>query len=185
MLSTVTAHLHLKTSSAILETAARLLAERDASMVEIAAAAGVGRATLYRYYPTREALLAALAAQALDELAERIADAALEQATVPEAIERLARVLLTVADRYVVLIRERVKADAEDSDQRLGKPLRALFERGVREGTLRSDLSPQAQVKLFASIITGALQAKLPRELGIEQTAATLSSFFLDGARRA
>ncbi|MDX6398830.1 MAG: TetR/AcrR family transcriptional regulator, mexCD-oprJ operon repressor [Gaiellaceae bacterium] len=176
------AHFQLKTSAAILETAARLLAERDASMVEIAAAAGVGRATLYRHYPTREALLAALAAQALDELAERIADAALEQATVPEGIERLARVLLTVGDRYVVLIRERVKPDEQDADQRLRKPLRALFERGARERTLRSDLSPEAQVKLFASIITGALQADLQRELGIEQAAATLSSFFLEGA---
>lgn len=173
----------LKTSAAILETAAHLLAERDASMAEIAAAAGVGRATLYRYYPTREALLAAIAAQALQELAERIGDAALEHATVPEGIERLARVLLTVADRYVVLIRERVKPDEDEADRCLGKPLRALFERGARDGTLRADLAPDAQLQLFASIISGALQANLQRELGIERASATLTSFFLDGAR--
>jgi AcrR family transcriptional regulator len=176
-------HLNLRTSAAILEAAAHLLAEHDASMIEIAAAAGVGRATLYRHYPTREALLAALAAQALDELAERIADAALEDATVPEAIERLARVLLTVADRYVVLVRERVKPNQEDADQRLGRPLRALFERGMREGILRPDLTSEAQLQLFASTVTGALQNNLQRELGIEQTAAALTSFFLDGAR--
>jgi AcrR family transcriptional regulator len=178
----VSATLHLKTSGAILEAAAHLLAEGDASMNEIAAVAGVGRATLYRYYPTRDALLAALAAQALDELSVRVADASLEQATVPEGIERLARVFLTVADRYVVLMRERVKPDEEEADRCLGRPLRLLFERGAREGTLRTDLSPQAQLQLFASIITGALHANLQRELGIEQTAATLTSFFLDGA---
>ena len=179
----MTAPLNLRTGAAILETAAHLLAEHDASMSEIATAAGVGRATLYRYYPTREALLAALAAQALDEIAERVADAGIEHATVAEGIERLARVLLTVGDRYVVLVRERVKPDKDDSDERLGKPLRYLFERGIREGALRTDLTAEAQLQLFASSITGALHNSLQRELGIEQTAATLTSFFLDGAR--
>jgi TetR/AcrR family transcriptional regulator, mexCD-oprJ operon repressor len=153
-------------------------------MSEIAAAAGVGRATLYRHYPTREALLAALADQALAEIAERIADAGLEHATVAEGIERLARALLTVADRYVVLVRERVRPDKADSDERLGRPLRELFERGIREGVLRADLPAEAQLQLFASGITGALDHDLHRELGIEQTAATLTSFFLDGARK-
>ena len=53
----------------------------------------------------------------------------------------------------------------------------------MREGVLRSDLTPQAQLRLFSSLITGALQAGLQRELGIEETAATLTSFFLEGAR--
>jgi TetR/AcrR family transcriptional regulator, mexCD-oprJ operon repressor len=179
----VSATAHLNTRGAILETAARLLAESDASMVEIAAAAGVGRATLYRHYPTRDALLAALAAQALDEMAERVADASLEQTSVAEAITRVARVFLTVADRYVVLVRERVRPDPDEAESRLGRPVRAVFERGVREGVLRSDLTPQAQLQLFSSLITGALQAGLQRELGIEEAAATLASFFLEGAR--
>ena len=90
---------HLTTSGAILETAAQLLAQHDASMGEIAAAAGVGRATLYRHYPTREALLTALAEQAVEEVATRIADAGLDRVSVPEALERLARAVVSVGDR--------------------------------------------------------------------------------------
>src|ERR1700730_15287424 len=49
-----------------------------ANLAEVAAAAGVSRATLYRYYPNREALLKALGAHALNELANRLHDARVE-----------------------------------------------------------------------------------------------------------
>jgi AcrR family transcriptional regulator len=44
----------------ILDAAAALAADRRTSMVEVAAAAGVGRSTLYRHFPSRQALERAL-----------------------------------------------------------------------------------------------------------------------------
>src|SRR5438045_9701474 len=44
----------------ILEAAAALAGDRRTSMIEVAAAAGVGRSTLYRHFPSRQALERAL-----------------------------------------------------------------------------------------------------------------------------
>jgi TetR/AcrR family transcriptional regulator, mexCD-oprJ operon repressor len=179
----------LRTPAAILETAAHLLADRpEASMGELAAAAGVGRATLYRHFPTREALLAALASEAHQELVARITDAGLDRAPVPEALQRLLRVFLTVGDRYVVLFRERVKphgpTEREEFERLILAPIQALFQRGVDDGTFRDDLGADALAHLFGGLVLAAKQAALPRTLGVEQTAASLASLFLDGARR-
>src|SRR5271154_7070494 len=86
---------HDRTATAILDAAAQVLSEHGsrANMADVAAAAGVSRATLYRYYPHREALLDALATEALADAATRLADAGLERAPVEEAIERIVRVL--------------------------------------------------------------------------------------------
>jgi TetR/AcrR family transcriptional regulator, mexCD-oprJ operon repressor len=183
----------LRTPAAILATAARVLAERpDASTGDIAAAAGVGRATLYRYFPTREALLEALEIQAHEELAARITDAGLDRVPVPEALERLLRAFLAVSDCYVVLVREHelgkdhhgMDQHHKELDAELMAPIRAVFQRGVDDGVLRDDLGIDALMELFGGIVLASLKAGVSRTLGVEETAATLVSYFLDGARR-
>jgi serine phosphatase RsbU (regulator of sigma subunit) len=53
----------------ILEAAAALAGDRRMSMIEVAAAAGVGRSTLYRHFPSRQALERALQQRTMETLA--------------------------------------------------------------------------------------------------------------------
>jgi len=179
----------LRTPAAILDTAAHLLAERrDASMNDIAAAAGVGRATLYRYFPTREALVQALADEALAEVGSRLADAGLDTAPFPEALQRLCRAVLAVGDRYVVLLDEntalRGRDTTDEAHRNVVAPIETLFERGQDDGILRDDVEATVLVQLFGGMVVAAINASLLRTMGIEQAAALTGSLFLDGGRR-
>src|SRR5690348_16275029 len=92
-----------RTAAAIVDSAAALMAERGGAvnMNEIAGAAGVSRATLYRYFPSREALLSTMATTSVEELAARIADADLRGIPVEPAIARLVRGFIAVGSKYV------------------------------------------------------------------------------------
>jgi AcrR family transcriptional regulator len=173
-----------RTATLILESAARALAESDdATMDEIATAAGVGRATVYRHFPSREALLAALVGEAIDETARRFGEANLDDIGVEEAIARITRALLTVGDMYAVLVRERVQGDPDAMDRKLRAPVRRVFVRGQREGTLRADLDVDVLIDLYGGVLSAALRLPDARRLGVEEAAAAAVDLFFDGAR--
>jgi len=174
-----------RTATAILDAAAHVFSEQGtaANLADIAAAAGVSRATLYRYYPNREALLKALGAHALTELASRLDDAGLERATVKEAIERLARANVAVGERYAVLASEQCMPDRADAERLVGAPMRAVFERGIASGQLRQDLPADVLLELFAGTIMAAIKLTQRQQLGVEEASAAAASVFLDGAR--
>jgi AcrR family transcriptional regulator len=174
-----------RTAAAILDAAAHVFSEPGtaANLADVAAAAGVSRATLYRYYPNREALLRALGAHALNELASRLNDAGLERATVEEAIERLARALVAVGDRYAVLVGEQCLPDEAEAERLVRAPMRAVFERGIASGHLRQDLPADVLMELFAGALTAAIKLTQRHQLGAEEASAAAAAVFLDGAR--
>jgi len=174
--------LQQRVSSAILEAAARVLAEQgdQASMGDVAAAAGVARATVYRYFPNRQALLDELARVAVAEAGERLASARLDAVPVNDGITRAVRALVDVGDYFVVLTRERAEPDPDQFERSLAAPLRELLERGQAEESIRSDVPATWLADSLVALVVSALLA--PPLLGAEDTIAAVTGLFLDGA---
>ena len=175
--------LHARVSAAILEAAAGLLAERgeQASMADVAAAAGMARATVYRYFPNREALFEALGR--LGGRGGRPAASAgrLEEVAVPEAFERAVRALVAVGDYFVVVSRESARPDPAEFERRVASPLRGLIERAQSLGEVRDDLPASWLMESLIGIVVSGLRMR--PSLGVEDTVAGITSLFLDGAR--
>lgn len=153
-------------------------------MEEIARTAGIGRATLYRYFPNRDALLTAMAAASVEELTARIRDANLEAVPLEEAIARVTRAIIATGSKYTALSGNGVRhTDAYPELQvEVVEPIRALFRRAIADGSMRGDVSPDMLLDLFSGLVKGALDATA-RGRGIEETAAAVTTLFLRGVR--
>ncbi len=172
-----------RTRQVILDAAAPLLAsEPDASMAQIADAAGVGRATLYRHYEGREALVRDLFHRATDKAGAALEAARLPSVPVDEAIRRVFRVLVHVGHRFVIVLRENRVQEDEALRSTVGVRLIALVERGRADGTLREDVPIQWILSSLGALIGFACE--LADEAGPEDAAAFAADLFLDGVCR-
>lgn len=175
--------LQQRVAAAILDGAARLFAEQgeQASMNDVAAAAGVARATVYRYFPNRQALLDDLARAAVSDADARLMSARIDEVAPEEGIARAVRALVDVGDSFVLLARERVRSDPERFERRVIAPLRHLFERGQAAGDIRADIASARLTESLIGLIVGVLVST--PALGKEDMIATITGLFLDGAR--
>jgi TetR/AcrR family transcriptional repressor of mexCD-oprJ operon len=165
----------------ILVAAAGVLAARDAAgMAEVAAAAGIARGTLYRYFPTRESLLRALEAAANEEAGRRLAEANLDQVPVEEALARTTRALVAVGEHFIVLLRER-----RPPEPGFTAPLGALLERGRKDGQIRSDVPVACLVESLLVLVGACVRTGRAAEMGSEDISSTALRLFLTGARPA
>jgi TetR/AcrR family transcriptional regulator, mexCD-oprJ operon repressor len=172
-----------RVAAAILEAAARVLATggEQASMNDVAAAAGVARATLYRYFPSRQALLDELASVAAEEAGARLASARVAELAAEEGVRRAVRALIEAGDPFTVIARERVQPDPEQFEQRVLEPLRRLFERAQGAGEIREDIPTTWLTDALVGLVVSVLSSR--PLLGREDTIAVVSALFLDGAR--
>ena len=175
--------LQQRVAGAILDGAARVFAEQgeQASMNDIAAAAGVARATVYRFFPNRQALFDELAQVAVSDADARLAAARIDEVEPAEGIARAVRALVDVGDPFVLLARQRVRSDPDRFDRGITDPLLHLFERGQGSGDLRDDISGPRLTETLIALIAGVLLST--PALGKEDTIATIAQLFLDGAR--
>jgi AcrR family transcriptional regulator len=164
----------------ILAAAARVLASSGgkASMNEVAASAGIARATLYRYFPTRNALVDRLRVVATEDVAAKMKASRVDQVEPLEGLERTIRAFVDVEDVFVVSARERGRADGGAFDASVVKPLRALIERGQESGVIKTDVDA---AWLTESLI-GLILAGASSRMGTEDTVASIRRLFLEGA---
>ena len=125
--------------TAILDAATRVLGERpNASMEDIARAAGVTRQTVYAHFPSREVLLEALLNRATDRAVSTLDSADLEKGPAGEALLRFFDISWKIfTDEPFLLHLAMPTASAEqvrDQHQPIIGPLGRIIRRGRRSG---------------------------------------------------
>lgn len=187
---------HLRADAArnvqrIVEVAAGVLArDRHAGMTEVAVATGLGRATVYRHFRTRAALLEAIWAHAVARSEAAMLECRLDEGTAAEALSRLLRAWLDVRGRYAVARLmtqpDLVVSDAMRDQQRrtFGEPLRALLARGQAEGTLAPGASVDWAARVFGALLQAADRAVSEEAVAAEDAADLALRTFLDGFGR-
>ena len=131
--------------TAILDAAARTLsAQPEASVDDIARAAGLSRQTVYAHFPSREALLDAVVERATTEVAAAFEAAALEAVPPAEALIRLLDAGWAVTARYPFLWRLPAVSPGQDADRHgpVIERLREVIRRGQESGDFDRRLSP-------------------------------------------
>ncbi|MFC4911460.1 TetR/AcrR family transcriptional regulator [Actinomadura gamaensis] len=131
---------------------------RPVTLDQVAREAGVGIGTLYRHFPSREALVEALYREEVEQLCASV-DVLLERtppdlalrgwmdcfADYVEAKQEMGDALRALIDTGVVT--------AEKSRERLAGALRRLLDAGAADGTLRADLRAEDLVTAIVGVV--------------------------------
>lgn len=173
--------LQQRVSAGILNAAARTLALHGdrANLADVAEAAGVARATVYRYYPNRRRLVEELVRLTTESIHERLLAARIDKVPVEEGITRATRAFVEEGDAFVVLVHERRPSERSDFDRLVVTLLQRLFDAGRSQGRIRSEI-PTA---VLAEALLGNVASVLRNcSLGRDDLVATISTMFLEGA---
>jgi AcrR family transcriptional regulator len=159
----------------VLETTAALVAEqglRGVTMSRIAEQSGIGRATLYKYFPDVESIMAAWHER---QIAGHLAELAALRDRAGTPGERLEAVL----ERYALIQLQRHAHGGELSavlhrgdhvahaEQQLRHFLRGLLAKGVQAGEVRDDVSPDELASYCLHALAGA--GSLPSKAAVRR----------------
>jgi AcrR family transcriptional regulator len=154
----------------------------DASLEAVAKRAGVGIGTLYRHFPTREALFEAVYRHEVDHLGEFAEQLTNESAPVDALRRWLHANVQLVATKKGMLTALALAAYGKPelyaySSDRLTKAIGLLLDRAVSAGEVRTDITPE---ELLRALIGMCYVHDRP---GWQATALHLVDIFVDGLR--
>lgn len=145
------------TRDAVVRAAIALFAVREgASLDDVAAAAGVARATLFRHFGSRDELVRAAGLQSLAELEEALRHADLARGTARDRLLRLLEVLVPAGQklRFVYRCADLVDDDALlRAEARLDRHIAPVLEAAVRAGLVARDLGGVWLSEVFESLL--------------------------------
>jgi len=154
----------------------------EASLEAVARAAGVGIGTLYRHFPTREALFEAVYRREVQQLA----DLAEQLKQEPQPVEALRRWLRSnvkfVATKKGMSAALALAADKNSelfsySFDRLTRAVAALLDRAIAAGEIRDDISPEDVLRALVGM------CYMHDQPGWQASVLRLVDVFVDGLR--
>lgn len=159
----------LRRREAILAAAAELFARRpyhDVQMDDVARQAGVGKATLYRYFPSKEELYLHAFDEALARLEERLHAQPPGEAT-PEAVLacKVRALLVTFTEQLPALkvlggdhshLAEQMRTVLRRRTHRIAAALREVLEAGLAGGRFRA-VDPEMTPLLIIGVVRGGV----------------------------
>jgi AcrR family transcriptional regulator len=176
----------LRNRERLIESAKEILGKGgpEASLEAVAQHAEVGIGTLYRHFPTREALFQAVYRREVEQLID-LAD---ELQDTPDSIEALrtwlhANVDLVATKRGLlgalsVALSEDSKTMYAEVSARLSAAVDSLIQKGVASGTLRPDVTPEDLIQTMYALC----YARQP-EPGWQDRVKRLLDIFVQGLR--
>jgi AcrR family transcriptional regulator len=152
----------------------------DASLEAVARTAGVGIGTLYRHFPTREALFEAIYRHEVEQLAD-LAERLKRETRPIEALRQWMRSVVKFVATKKGMSAALALAIAKDSElvsyssERLTRAIGVLLEQAVAAGEIRSDVSAE---DLLRAIVGMCYSHDQP---GWEKNVLRLMDIFVDG----
>lgn len=174
----------IQSEHAIIEASIQiLLSNPSAGMSEIATAAGVGRATLYRHFESRKALIEKLILVSVDEL--RTASAPIQHLTGRAAIEAYIEVKMPLADRFhflTTLWDESADREAvQQIDNQLISELATLIEQAREDGDINLNLPTVWIIYFYDSTIAAAWRLIASGGITIDEAVTYTKQAFFSG----
>ena len=175
----------VRSRRALLDAGLELLLQKpNATLSEVAVHAGVGRATLYRHFDTREALVKALVMECLEVTDAAVNPIAEMNLSAKQSIEEILKVVVPLADKFHFLLSLwSIATDDDEINAVYNQQLNSLYElleTAKAEGSIKAHLSTGWLVSVIDSLLYSAWwmigEQHLTQQQAVEQILETLFS---------
>lgn len=175
------------TKTAILKAVAGVITDDGLtlSMGELAEKAGVGRATLYRYFPNRNQLLESIRDLALEEISDVITQTVASRLKTAEALARISRAILNQAELGVLFMREKIVIDKPLLERLLLSPVDQIFIEAQNDGLINASMNPRIITTYFLGLLRTGSVLVVQEDSSPEQAAADIIDLIFHGFSQA